>query len=533
MNRPDAFARRCKRHFVRWLTAVAALLATSGAVEAETVLRIVMNSDLKILDPIWNTAFVIRDHGYMIYDTLFATDADGEIRPQMVDKTEVSADKLTYRFTLRDGLKWHDGQPVTAEDCVASIKRWAARDAVGQKLMTFVTAVAATDASTIEIRLKEPTGLLLPALGKPNSNVPFMMPRRVAETDPFTQITDSTGSGPFIFKRDQWRPGHLAVYVRNPEYKPRPEPVSRLAGGKVAKVDRIEWHAMPDHLQAINALQAGEVDFLEAPPFDLHALLRADRNIQLLTLSPVGSQNIFRLNHLHKPFDNPTVRRALWYAFNQEDFLKAVIGDPAKYKVCKTLFICGTPYASDKGMDGLLESHFDKAASLLKQAGYDGTPVVLLQSSDLFWQTNLAPVAKRLMEKSGFKVDMQPMDWQSIVIRTSRKNPPEQGGWHAYLISPSAMDLSDPVSNRYLNSSCDKAFNGWPCDPEMEKLRDRFARETDPAKLKEIAELAQIRATEWTPYVHLGEWRLVSATRRNVSGFISAGPTVFWNVEKK
>jgi len=227
------------------------------------------------------------------------------------------------------------------------------------------------------------------------------------------------------------------------------------------------------------------------------------------------------------------VRRALWYAFNQEDFLRAVIGDPDKYKPCKTLFICGTAYASDKGMDGLLESNFDKAAQLLKQAGYDGTPVVLLQSSDLFWQTNLAPVAKRLMEKAGLKVDMQPMDWQSIIIRTSRKSPPEQGGWHAYLISPSAMDLVDPVSNRYLNSSCDKAFNGWPCDPEMEKLRDRFARETDPARLKKIAEAAQIRATEWTPYVNLGEWRLVSAARRNVSGFITAGPTVFWNVEKK
>jgi peptide/nickel transport system substrate-binding protein len=325
----------------------------------------------------------------------------------------------------------------------------------------------------------------------------------------------------------------MAVYVRNPDYKPRPEPVSRLAGGKVAKVDRIEWHAMPDHLQAINALQAGEIDFIEAPPFDLHALLKADRNVQLMTLSPVGSQNMFRLNHLHKPFDNPLVRRALWYAFNQEDFLKAVIGDPEKYKPCKALFICGTAYASDKGMAGLLESNFDKAAALLKQAGYDGTPVVLLQSSDLFWQTNLAPVAKRLMEKAGFKVDMQPMDWQSIIIRTSRKSPPEQGGWHAYLISPSAMDLVDPVSNRYLNSSCDKAFNGWPCDPEMEKLRDRFARETDPARLKEIAEAAQVRATEWTPYVPLGEWRLVSAARSNVSGFISAGPTVFWNVEKK
>jgi peptide/nickel transport system substrate-binding protein len=173
-------------------------------------------------------------------------------------------------------------------------------------------------------------------------------------------------------------------------------------------------------------------------------------------------------------------------------------------------------------MDGLLESNFDKAAALLKQAGYDGTPIVLLQSSDLFWQTNLAPVAKRLMEKAGFKVDMQPMGWQSIVIRTSRKNPPDAGGWHAYLISPSARDLVHPLSNRYLNSSCDKPFNGWPCDPEMETLRDRFAHETDPAKLREIAEAAQVRATEWTPYVNLGEWRLVSASSPPPAGMSQA-----------
>src|SRR5262249_35057006 len=312
---------------------------------------------------------------------------------------------LASPLSLRAGLKRHAGLPVTGEDCVASIKRWGARDTVGQKLMTFVTSLVGKDAGTIELRLKEPTGLVLSALGKANSNVPFMMPKRIADTDPFTQITDSTGSGPFIFKRDEWRPGHKAVYVRNPNYKPRAEPVSRLAGGKLAKLDRIEWLAMPDHQQAINALLAGEIDFIEAPPFDLHALLKADRNVQLLTLSPVGSQNVFRLNHLHKPFDDPAVRRALWYAFNQEDFLKAVIGDPARYKVCKALFGCGTPFASEKGMEGLLESNFDKAATLLKQAGYDGTPVVLLQSSDLFWQTNLAPVAKRLMERAGLKVD--------------------------------------------------------------------------------------------------------------------------------
>jgi len=210
-----------------------------------------------------------------------------------------------------------------------------------------------------------------------------------------------------------------------------------------------------------------------------------------------------------------------------------VVGDPARYKLCKALFICGTAYASDKGMAGLLESDFPRSRALLKEAGYDGTPIVLMQSSDLFWQTNLAPVAKRLMEQGGFKVDMQALDWQSIVVRSSRKNPPEAGGWHAYLISPSAMDLTDPLANRYLNSSCDKAFNGWPCDPEMEALRDRFARESDPARLKDNAVAAQLRAVEWTPYVHLGEWRLVSAARRNVTGFISAGPTVFWNVEKK
>jgi len=415
MNRPDVFDYRCKRHVVRWLLAAAAVLAAAGAVQAETVLRIVMNSDLKILDPIWNTAFVIRDHGYMIYDTLFATDADGEIRPQMVDKTEVSADKLTYTFTLRDGLKWHDGQPVTAEDCVASIRRWAARDAVGQKLMTFVTAVGAKDASTIEIRLKEPTGLLLPALGKPNSNVPFMMPRRVAETDPFTQITDSTGSGPFIFKRELWRPGHLAVYVRNPEYKPRPEPVSRLAGGKVAKVDRVEWLAIPDHQTAVNALLAGEIDYIEAPPHDLKSLLKADKNIRLEVYNTIGAQYVFRWNTVVPPFNNEKVRRAAMYAFNQKAFLEGVIGDANYYQTCDAMFVCGTPLENSAGMEGLVQSNFARSKELLKEAGYDGTPIVMLHTTDIAVLTNAGPIAKSLLEQGGFKVEMVPLDFQAIV----------------------------------------------------------------------------------------------------------------------
>src|SRR5262245_45698735 len=186
------------------------LVVASVPARAETTLRVVMHSDLKIIDPIWTTAYIVRNHGYMIYDTLFAMDAKGEIKPQMVDKYEVSADKLTYTLTLREGLLWHDGQPVTAEDCVASIKRWSAKDSMGQKLMTFVKEVAAANSKTIRIVLKEQTGLVLSALGKPSSNVPFMMPKRVADTDPNTQIADFIGSGPFVFKKEEWKPGDKA-----------------------------------------------------------------------------------------------------------------------------------------------------------------------------------------------------------------------------------------------------------------------------------------------------------------------------------
>jgi peptide/nickel transport system substrate-binding protein len=521
----------------RWLaTIAAATLASITAAPAQaqgTTLRVVKHSDLKIVDPIWTTAYISRNHGYMIYDTLFALDANGDIKPQMVDKYDVSADKLTYTLVLRDGLLWHDGQPVTAEDCIASIKRWGAKDTTGQKLLTFVADMKAKDALTIEIKLKETTGLVLLALSKPSSNVPFMMPKRVADTDPNTQISDFTGSGPFVFKREEWKPGDKAVYVKFDKYKPRNEPASGLAGGKVVKVDRVEWRAINDHQQAVNALLAGEIDYIEQPPHDLLPLLKANKNIKLWDSNPLGNQYTFRPNVLHKPFDNPKVRQALWLAFNQEDFLNAVIGDAQYYKVCKSMFPCGTQLASDKGMDGLLESNFKKAQDLLKEAGYDGTPIILMQSTDLLVLTNLAPVAKSLMEKAGFKVDMQSMDWQTLVSRRVKKDVPSAGGWHAFLTSWVSADIMNPVMAGFFNSSCDKAMFGWPCDTEMEKLRDDFARETDPAKQKAIAEAVQVRATQAVSHINLGQWYQPVAARTNVSGILTAPAPVFWNIEIK
>jgi peptide/nickel transport system substrate-binding protein len=513
--------------------AAVAVLALPCSANAETTLKAVMHSDVKIVDPIWTTAYITRNHGYMVYDTLFAMDEKGEIKPQMVDKYDVSADKLTYRFTLRDGLLWHDGKPVTAEDCVASIKRWAAKDSLGQKVMGFVDSITVNNPKTFTIKLKEQTGLLIFALGKPSSNVPFMMPKRVADTDPNTQISDFTGSGPFVFKTDEWKPGDKAVYVKFDKYKPRSEPASGLAGGKVAKVDRIEWLAISDHQQAINALLAGELDYIEAPPHDLLPLIKADQNVKLVDYNPFGLQYTFRPNHLHPPFNNPKIRQALWYAFNQKDFLDAAIGNPTYYKECKSEFPCGTAMASDAGMAGLLESNFQKSKDLLKEAGYDGTPVVLMHSTDLQVLTNLAPVAKSLMEKGGFKVDMQSMDWQTLVARRAKKDPPNAGGWNAFLTAWVSADILNPVMAGFANAGCDKAMFGWPCDEQTEKLRDQFARETDPAKQKEIAAAVQKRDTEITTHLFLGQYYLPAAVRKNIDGVPIAPVPVFWNIEKK
>src|SRR5262249_2909742 len=272
------------------LVSVVVLAGLASPVVAQTTLRVVMHSDLKIVDPIWTTAYISRNHGYMIYDTLFAMDAQGEIRPQMVDTYEVSPDRLTYTLTLRDGLLWHDGTPVTAEDCIASIKRWGAKDSMGQKMMSFVQDFASVNPKTLKIILKEPTGLALQALGKPSSNVPFMMPKRVAETSPNEQIKDFTGSGPFVFKSDEWKPGDKAVYVKFAQYKARSEAPSGLAGGKVARVDRIEWRAIADQQTAINALLSGEIDVIESPLHDLLPVLKQDANVKLVDINPLGLQ---------------------------------------------------------------------------------------------------------------------------------------------------------------------------------------------------------------------------------------------------
>lgn len=522
------------KRFLAGAAALSLVVGVGGAAAAETVLKAVMHSDLKIVDPIWTTAYITRNHGYNVYDTLFAMDEKGEIRPQMVDSWKVSDDGLTYSFTLREGLTFHDGQPVTAEDAVASIKRWGSRDTMGLLLMTYVDRLEAKDARTFEIRLKKPYGLVLLSLGKPSSNVPFVMPKRVAQTPGTEQISDYTGSGPFVFRKDLWKPGAIAVYEKFKGYKPRSEPPSWAAGGKVAKVDRVEWISMPDHQTAVNALISGEIDLMEAPPHDLLPVLEAESSVQLFDWNTLGNQYMFRFNSLHPPFDNPKIRRAALEALNQEDFLKAVIGDPRYYKTCAAMFVCGTTFATDKGGEVMLKSDFERSKQLLKEAGYDGTPVLLMHSTDLVVLANLAPVAKQLLEKGGFKVEMVSMDWQTLVARRAKKEKPSEGGWNAFMTSWVAADILNPISTAGLNATGEKGFFGWFKDDKLEAMKRAFAEETDLAKQKKLAEEIQLYvATEGTTHGWMGQWYQPMAIRKTVSGVLTGPVPYMWNIEKK
>src|SRR5450756_2528267 len=332
---------------------VSALSATSPAFAAGKTITAVMHADLRT-PGMMTTAYIVRDFGYMIFDTLLAQDANFKIQPQMAE-WKVSDDKLTYTFTLRDGLKWHDGAPVTAEDCVASLKRWGKNDSMGQKLMDFTASIEPIDAKSFALKLKEPYGLVLESIGKPSSYTPFMMPKRLAETPPGQQIKEQIGSGPFKFVQAEFQPGVKAVYEKNTDYVPRKEPPSWTSGGKVVKVDRVEWITMADAQTAVNALQSGDIDFLEIPSYDILTVLAANKDIKVDTLNKLGFQTVGRMNFLLPPFDNVKVRRAALMAMNQKDVLDALVGNSEYYQVCGAFFVCGTPLATEEGSESLVK----------------------------------------------------------------------------------------------------------------------------------------------------------------------------------
>ena len=508
---------------------LASLAMLTTPLSAQTLVA-VKHSALRVLDPIMTTAYMSQNHGYMIFDTLYALDSDLAPQPQMVESHTVSEDGLTYKFTLRPRLKFHDGAPVKGEDVAASIARWGNRDGMGQVLMSFVESMSGEGDNVFVMQLNAPYGLVIDSLAKPSSNVPFIMPKRLAETPSTEPIPEQIGSGPFKWVDDEFQPGVKAVYAKNEDYVPRDEPPSWASGGKVVLVDRVEWVVMPDDQTALNALLAGEIDYCEAPPSDLLPILEANDEMVVRNLNLMGMQTIMRPNTLHPPMDNVLIRKAAIAAVNQKDVLYALVGNPEFYNLCGAMFVCDTPLASDVGSETLTKGNgMEMAKALLKEACYDGTPIVIMHPTDVGTLRTQPVVVAQAMRDAGFVVDLQAMDWQTLVGRRASQAPIAEGGWNMFMTNWVGADVFNPLVNNMVNGKgAEGGWFGWPDVPKLEELRMSYATSQSLDEQKMLEKVAY----EEGVYAPIGQYFVPSAWSTRIEGVLDAPAPLFWNVSK-
>jgi peptide/nickel transport system substrate-binding protein len=504
----------------------------SARAQGQKLIRAVPHADLRVLDPIWTTANVSAYHGALIYDTLFGIDADLVPQMQMVEAWEMSEDQLTYHFRLRPGLGWHDGTPVTAEDCVYSIRRWAARDGAGQHMFLRVRDLVVDDDRTFRIILNEPYGMVIDAFAKTSTPLCYMMRKVDALTDPNEQITNTIGSGPFRFVADEWVPGSKVVYVKNHDYVPRDEPPSGMAGGKVVHLDRVEWLAMPDAQTAISAIMAGEIDLYETPPSDLLPILQGNPNIRTEVISRLGNVGVMRLNHLHPPFDDVRARRAMLALLRQEDFMQVIIGNPEYYRICGSAFTCGSPMENDAATGWETTSDIETAKRLFAESGYDGRPVVILQPTDIPILNNAALVTAQFLRQADINVELAASDWGAVVTRRAVKAPVAEGGWNIFVTWAGGNATSSPIALAAHAATGDRGWFGWPENERQEELRDAWAAAPDLDARREVARQLQENFYDYVHHIPYGQWVAPVAYRDNVTGLLPVPEVLpFWNID--
>jgi peptide/nickel transport system substrate-binding protein len=540
LKRPLGSSRR------RFLAGTAGVAAISGAPaiargqtrrgEQNTV-RAVMHGDISVFDPIWTTQAMAAVHGGMVYDTLFGTDGNYIPQPQMVGRHSLSDDQLTYTFELRDGLVWSDGTPVTAADCVASLRRWGVRHGAGQIMMSRTADISAKDERTIVLRLKERWGLVYHVLASTTGPLCFMMPKRFAETDPHQRIDISggiVGSGPFIMNMEQTRAGTQYVYDRNPRYVPRSEPASGIAGGKVVHLDRVIIMNVPEPETAVAAVRSGEIDFYETPPVDALGPLEADPNLRVTILNELGNVGYIRLNHLHPPFNNVKARQAVLWALDQRAHLAASFPDRRFSRPCGSFLTCGTPMESDVATEWFAKGpDLARARQLVRESGYDGRPVLIMQATNIDYMRNTAEVLAQELRSIGFTVQLLPLDWGSVVQRRSNKSPPEQGGWSVFITSATGNANADVVNLHAFAATGDKAWFGWPENALHEELRERWSQAATLQERQAITRQLQENAWNYVHHVYFGQWVQPTVHRRNITGLIPVpGMVYWWNVRK-
>jgi peptide/nickel transport system substrate-binding protein len=497
-------------------------------------LKFVPHANLAVLDPIWTTAYITRNFGMMVHDMLFGIDANFEPKPQMAEGMALEEDGRVATITLRADLRFHDNERVLAKDAVASLKRWQKRSPMGQYLDGLTDELVALDDRRLRYRLKRPFPMLAAALGAINAPLPFIMPERLAMTDPFQQIRDVVGAGPYRFKADEFNSGSLVVFERNPHYQPTPAAgQGLLAGPKMVHFDRVEWHIIVDAATAAAAVQNGEIDWFEIPPPEIQQLLRRNRQVKIEPLNPLPLTGILRFNHLQPPFNDKRIRQAFYPAVNQQDAMIAVVGtDPEQYKTGVGMFTPGTPLANDVGIEPLTGPRsVDRTRQLLREAGYTNQPIRLLAPTDIATPAALSQVAGDMFRRIGVNLDMVMMDWGTAVQRRASREPLDRGGWSALCTAFDAFDFLNPAGHFPLRANGAGAWFGWPEVPRLEALRDAWFQAPDLAEQQRIARDIQQVALDEVVYVPLGSYVQQTALRRAIEDRV-VGPPLFWNIRR-
>jgi peptide/nickel transport system substrate-binding protein len=519
-----------------FLASAAAMFAAPAIArgEASQVLKFVPQADLAVLDPVWTTTYQTRDHGFLVFDTLFGLDSAFKTSPQMAEGAVSEDQGKTWRITLRPDLMFHDDTKVLARDCVASIRRWGARDGFGQALIAATDEISAPDDRTIVFRLKYPFPLLPDALAKTPPSMCPIMPERLASTDPYKQVSEMVGSGPYRYKPDERVAGSRVVYERNTKYRPRTDGTpDATAGPKIAHFDRVEWLIMPDAGTIAAAMQNGEIDWWLTPNADLLPLMQKQARLKVETVNRTGTIATMRFNHLNPPFDNPALRRAMLGAIEQSDYMIGAVGtDENLWRDRVGIFCPDTPLASTAGME-VLTSKRDpaKVKRDIEAAGYKGEKVVVLNPSDIPWSKAAADITVDMLGKLGVNVEAATMDWATLVQRRAKTEPVGQGGWSIFHTGWSGLDMINPAGHVFLRGNGRAATVGWPSSPKIEELRDAWFKASDLAAQKALADKLQLQAFEDVPYIPLGQYFIPTAYQGNLTGMLQGSP-VFWNIRR-
>jgi peptide/nickel transport system substrate-binding protein len=495
-----------RRDVLKSALAGAAILAAPKVARAEKAGTITFcpHADLASLDPVWTTADITRNFSLAVYDTLYAFDANFTVQPQMVDGHTTSSDGKEWELTLRDGLKFHDGTPVLARDCVATIKRWGTRDPMGLALMARTDEVSAKSDKVIHFRLKTPFALLPYALGQVYCAI---MPERLAKTDSHTQVSEAMGSGPFKFIAAERVPGSRVVYEKNTAYVPRKDGTPSFnAGPKVAYFDRVVWSFIPDPATASAALQQNEIDWWENPTIDLVPQLKSDKSLAVVVKDRTGEMGCLRFNELFPPFDNPVIRRIVVEAMDQKEIMTAVAGSaPELIKTDVGLFVPGTPLASTVGVEVTRgPKDYAKLKQQLAAAGYKGEKIVVLVATTIPIILAEGQVAVDTLQKIGFNVDMQTLEWGTVVQRRASRAPIDKGGWNIFFTYLGGFGNISPGPNIAITATGASAWFGWPTDPEMEALRNTWFAAPDLAAQKKAVDALQAHFWQNPTYAPLG-----------------------------